>query len=226
MSGAGSVGVVIAAAGSSQRMGGMDKVFAWLGDKPLLAWSVEVCERCQIISRIAVALNDSNMEWGRTLVEERGWAKTQMCRGGARRQDSVQSGLRLVGDVEWVVIHDAARPFLTEGLIRQGLEAAKSTGAAVAGMPAKDTVKMVDERGVVEATPDRSRLWLIQTPQVFRRQILEEAYKVGQESATDDASLVERAGYRVQVYEGNYQNVKVTMAGDLKFAEVLLGSGR
>jgi 2-C-methyl-D-erythritol 4-phosphate cytidylyltransferase len=206
-------------------MSGVDKIFVRLRDKPLLAWSVDVCQGYELVDRIAVVLSAWNVGQGRRLLEERGWSKVMVCVGGARRQDSVRNGMAVLkDDEEWIVIHDAARPFLREDMIRRGLEAASETGAAVAAVPAKETLKMVDAAGVVIETPERSQLWVVQTPQVFRRAILKEAYRVVEESVTDDASLVERAGYRVCVYEGSYRNIKVTTPEDLDYAEVLAAS--
>ena len=109
-------GVVIVGAGSSQRMG-MDKVFMPLAGKPLLAWSVDVCQSCESVNQIVIVLNESKLDLGRKLVAERGWSKVvDICLGGNRRQDSVRQGLNKLKDCDWVVIHDGARPFLTSGL--------------------------------------------------------------------------------------------------------------
>ena len=135
-------------------------------------------------------------------------------------------GLEALGPCAWVVVHDGARPLVTPQLIEEGLAAARETGAAVCGLPAGDTVKRVDEQGQVMRTLDRRRLWLVQTPQVFRYDILREAHERSRRTATDDAALVERLGHRVRVYPGSSRNLKVTTPEDLALAEALLKSAR
>ncbi len=147
---------------------------------------------------------------------------TAVCLGGKRRQDSVAAGLRQTGDCDWVVIHDGARPLLTAGLINDGLKAAQETGAAIAAMPVKDTIKIADEDKSVRQTLSRESLWAIQTPQVFRREVILKAYQQTDDDVTDDAALVERAGGKVILYMGSYDNIKVTTPDDLTLAEVLI----
>ncbi len=210
------------AAGSSQRMGGVDKVFALLGEKPVLGRVVAVFQECDSIDQIVVVLNEQNLEKGKQLVAEQGWSKvTDVCPGGRRRQDSVVAGLSRLSHCDWVVIHDGARPLLTEDLIREGLAAARETGAAVAAVPVTDTIKVAEGDGIVRQTPPRQNLWAVQTPQVFRIDIITEAYQKATGEVTDDASLVEQLGYSVKLYLGSYQNIKVTTPDDLALAEVL-----
>jgi 2-C-methyl-D-erythritol 4-phosphate cytidylyltransferase len=133
----------------------------------------------------------------------------------------VKNGLKRLTDCNWVIIHDGARPFLTDNLIRDGLEAAQSTGAAVAALPVKDTVKMSDDTGIVRETLQRQQLWAVQTPQIFRFDIITYAYEKVKDEVTDDASLVEKSGYQVKLYMGSYSNIKVTTPEDLALAEVL-----
>jgi len=142
------VGAIIAAAGSSERMGGIDKIFTLLKDKPLLAWSVDTCQECDLVQQIVIVLNSSNLELGQKLVKERDWSKVTICLGGVQRQDSVREGIHRLVDCEWVMVHDGSRPFLTVDLIRNGLAAARETGAAVAAVPVKDTIKLADDTGV------------------------------------------------------------------------------
>ena len=216
------VGAVIVAAGKSQRMGGVDKVLALLGGKPLLARVIDVFQRCILIHQIVVVLSQENLEPGRRLVAEQGWSKvTDVCLGGSRRQDSVVIGLNRLSHCSWVVIHDGARPLVTEGLIERGLEAAIETGAAVAAVPVTDTVKVAGDDQLVQGTPPRRDLWAVQTPQVFRFDIIAEAYRQAEGEVTDDATLVEQLGYRVKLYTGSYDNIKVTTPDDLALAEVL-----
>ena len=216
------VGVVIVGAGTSQRMG-TDKVLLPLGDKPLLAWPVDICQNCEPIDQIVIVLNKSNLNSGEDLITERGWSKVvKVCLGGKRRQDSVKRGLEKLEGCAWVIIHDAARPFLTQEMIEDGLEAAWRTGAAAAAVQVKDTIKLSDDEGVVNETLDRKRLWIVQTPQVFRFDIITAAYEKIADDVTDDAGLVERLGYKVRLYSGSYMNIKITTTEDLALAEVII----
>ncbi|MFH1015911.1 MAG: 2-C-methyl-D-erythritol 4-phosphate cytidylyltransferase, partial [Chloroflexota bacterium] len=142
--------------------------------------------------------------------------------GGERRQDSVAAGLKLTGKCDWVVIHDGARPFVTIDLIERGLEAAKETGAAIAAVPVTDTIKEAGEDSIVRQTLPRQNLWAVQTPQVFRIDIITEAYRRARGDVTDDAMLVEQMGHKVKVFMGSYDNIKITTPEDLALAEVLV----
>jgi 2-C-methyl-D-erythritol 4-phosphate cytidylyltransferase len=216
------VGAVIVAAGSSQRMGGVDKVFALLGGKPVLARVIDAFEECKPIDQIVVALSKPNIERCRQLVAEQRWSKvTDVCAGGRRRQDSVVAGLSRLIHCHWVVIHDGARPLLTEDLISRGLTEAEETGAAAAAVPVTDTIKVAGDDRLVQQTPPRHNLWAVQTPQVFRFDIIAEAYHRAKQEVTDDATLVEQLGCRVKLYMGSYDNIKVTTPSDLVLAEVL-----
>jgi 2-C-methyl-D-erythritol 4-phosphate cytidylyltransferase len=134
----------------------------------------------------------------------------------------VAQGLKGLVDCHWVVIHDGARPCLSVDLIERGLAEVAETGAAVAAVPVKDTIKIVGPTGVVQETPSRDKLWAAQTPQLFRFDIIDRAYRQAGDEVTDDAALVERLGYRVKVYMGSYRNIKVTTPEDLALAETLL----
>ncbi len=216
------VGAVIVAAGKSQRMSGIDKVFALLGGKPAIARVIDIFQGCNSIHQIVVVLSQQNLEQGQQLVAKQGWPKvTDVCPGGERRQDSVTAGLSRLTDCDWVVIHDGARPLVTVDLIDRGLEAAQETGAAVASVPVTDTIKVAGDDGFVQGTPPRQNLWAVQTPQVFRFDIIAEAYRQAKYEVTDDARLVEQLGYKVKLYMGSYGNIKVTTPDDLALAEVL-----
>jgi len=216
------VGAVIAAAGSSQRMGGVDKVSASIGGRPVLARVIDVFHQCEPIGQIVIVAAEKNIEWCHQMVAEQEWSKvTDICPGGKRRQDSVAVGLRRLKDCHWVVIHDGVRPLLTEDLIHRGLAEAKETGAAAAAVPITDTIKLADNNRLVQQTQPRHNLWAVQTPQVFRFDIIDKAYRQTKGGATDDASLVEKLGYRVKLYMGSYENIKITTPEDLIMAEVL-----
>jgi 2-C-methyl-D-erythritol 4-phosphate cytidylyltransferase len=216
------VGAVIVAAGSSERMGGVDKIFAPLLGQPLLVHTVGVFQGCSSIHEIVIVLSGGSLEQGQKLVREKDWSKvTGIYPGGQYRRESVRVGLRALSNCRWVVIHDGARPCLTSDLINNGLERASDSGAAIAAVPAKDTVKVVAD-GIIRETPDRDCLWLAQTPQVFLFDIIARAYQMMDEKVTDDASLVEALGYKVRVYMGSYENIKVTTPEDLALAEFIL----
>ncbi len=215
------VGVIIVAAGKAERMGATDKIFAPLGGKPVLAWTVDTCQRCSLVKQIIITLNNSNLKPGQKLKEERDWTKVTICLGGARRQDSVKEGLLKLKDCDRVIIHDGARPFLTAELIRNGLEAARETGAAIAAVPVKDTVKFTDDTGLITGTPQRNKLWVGQTPQIFSFDIINKAYQKLTAEVTDDAAAVERSGHKVKIYPGDYNNIKISTPEDLALAEII-----
>lgn len=206
-------------------MGGVDKIFASLWGKPLLAHSVDVFQGCPAIDQVVIVLSQDKVEAGRRLVREYNWSKViEVCPGGVRRQDSVREGLKRLSGCQWVVIHDGARPCLGVDLIERGLEQARESGAAIAAIPVKDTIKVVSPDAFVEETPLRHSLWAVQTPQVFRFDIIDEAHRKAQGEVTDDATLVEQLGYRVKVYPGSDTNIKVTSPEDLALAEAILKS--
>jgi 2-C-methyl-D-erythritol 4-phosphate cytidylyltransferase len=174
-----------------------------------------------------LVVNAKSLKACRKLVAEAGLSKSiDVCVGGKRRQDSVAAGLKLLKDYGWVIIHDGARPLVTKELIEEGLKAAKETGAAVAAVPVTDTIKVADDDRIVRQTPVRQNLWAVQTPQVFRFDIITKAYRQAKGEFTDDASLVEQAGYKVKLYMGSYDNIKITKNNDLLIAEVLLKGGK
>ena len=203
-------------------MGGTDKVWALLGDRPLLARVSGVFQECPAISQIVIVLNKSNLKKGEQMVAEYGLSKiSDVCPGGERRQDSVVNGLSRLSQCGWVVIHDGARPLVSRELIERGLSAAAATGAAVAAVPVSDTIKVAGEDRIVKETPPRQNLWAVQTPQVFRYDIITQAYRQTEQDVTDDATLVEQMGCPVQLYMGSYDNIKVTTQEDLALARIL-----
>jgi 2-C-methyl-D-erythritol 4-phosphate cytidylyltransferase len=218
-----SVGAIIAAAGEGYRMGGVDKIFASIAGKPLLAYVLDVFDLCPSIQEIVVVLGEQNLERGQRLISEQGYSKViNICPGGKSRQHSVTEGLKHLSGCQWVVIHDGARPCLTSDLVERGIEEAKEHGAACAAVKAVDTIKVVGADGVVRQTPDRGNLYLAQTPQVFRFDIITQAHRQAREKATDDAALVEALGCKVKIYLGSYENIKVTTKDDLALAETIL----
>ena len=150
----------------------------------------------------------------------------EVVEGGARRQDSVRNGLDLLGeDVSWVVVHDGARPLVTPDIMERCLIGAAETGAAIAALPVVDTVKTGDAQGFIEETRPREGLWLAQTPQVARRELLARAMEWADANdfeGTDEAALLEAVGVRVKLVEGSAQNIKVTTPGDIERAARLM----
>jgi len=217
------IGAVIVGAGESRRMG-KDKVFMQLAGKPLLAWSVDVCQRSKLVDQIVIVLNEARLDIGHRFAAKKRWSKViEICAGGRRRQDSVRQGINELEDCDWVMIHDCARPFLTEDLIRDGLEASQETGAAAAAIPIKDTVKLADGDMYVTSTLNREELWAVQTPQFFRFDIISEAHEQVKKEVTDDAGMVESLGYKVKLYMGSYNNIKITTPEDLAVARLIAG---
>lgn len=221
----GRVSVILLAAGSSSRMEGVDKQVFSLRGWPVFMHSLKVFEASQHVESICVVFSESNIEQGREALVNAGLTKVEaIITGGARRQDSVSKGIDALAGMDpatdWLIVHDAARPFVDEPMIERGLLAALETGASVAAVTLKDTVKQVDGNRVV-ATPDRSGLRVVQTPQVFRLSTLAEAHAVITSDVTDDASMVEQNGGAVTVFEGSYDNIKITTRGDIALAEAI-----
>lgn len=213
-----SVGAVILAAGRSSRMAGVDKTFALLQGRPLLAHTLDRFEEFAPVQEIALVVAAEALEQGRELALRYGYRKvSQICAGGARRQDSARAGLDALQPCQWVIIHDGARPGVDAALLQRGLAAAKQSpdGAAIAAVPVKDTIKIVSPAREIIATPDRSTLYAAQTPQIFRYARLIQAHAQFVGDATDDATMVESLGDRVVVFPGSYRNLKVTTPEDL-----------
>lgn len=203
------------------RMGGVDKLWMDVGDQPMLAWSLGGLAASHVVDRLALVVAGDRLVDARALVDRHALSAVVVA-GGERRRDSVAAGVGALGDCDWVLIHDGARPFLTPDLVRRGVAAARETGAAVAALPVHDTIKRVHDDRVVETLP-RAELWAVQTPQVFRRDILVAALAASPEDVTDEATLVERSGTTVRVYLGDPKNRKITTPEDLDFVRVMLG---
>lgn len=222
------VTAIIAAAGRGARMGqGMNKVFISLDKRPLLSYTLEVFEKCWVIDNIILVVGKDDAERARLLVDEYKYLKIRdIVVGGAERQNSIANALKRVSSkTSWIVVHDGARPFIDGDLVARSVAEARRWGAVGVAVPVKDTIKMADGEGFIEHTPDRSRLWAIQTPQVFSRTILERAYQHCEETGsrvTDDAALVESLGVKVKLIMGDYRNIKITTPEDLLFAKAIL----
>jgi 2-C-methyl-D-erythritol 4-phosphate cytidylyltransferase len=220
------VAALIVAAGTSQRMGGIDKILAPLRGVPVLAHTVECFLSAPEVDEIVVVLHPERLDAGPALAGTRGWpARVRFCPGGLRRQDSVRRGLAEIAGEGWVLIHDGARPLCSPALIAQGLGAAARTGAAIPGLPPVDTVKRISHTGLVKETLPREQLRTIQTPQVFRLSFIRNAHEkfaAGGADFTDDAAMLEALGWPIVVFPGDIRNLKLTTPEDLRLAEELL----
>jgi 2-C-methyl-D-erythritol 4-phosphate cytidylyltransferase len=212
---------IVVAAGASTRMGGQDKLLLPLAGRPLLTHTLRAFEACEAVEQVVVVVAEARAAAVLPLL--RPFAKvTHTCRGGPRRQDSVRNGLHTLPGCEWVVVHDGARPLVTPDLIRRGITAARPTGAAAAAVPVVDTLKAAREDGTVIRTVPRAGLWAVQTPQVFRFELLLAAHEQVSEDVTDDCAMVERIGGTVRLFEGSRLNFKVTTPEDARIADALL----
>lgn len=217
-------GAVIVAAGSASRMGGIDKVMAPLGGEPMILRTVRAFEDCEAVKEIVIVTREDLMGPIAELCS--GFTKIRsVVQGGSSRQESVKLGLlALSKEVRLAAVHDGARPLVSGELIDKVIRAAHSYGAAAPAIPVKDTIKIF-EGGFIAATPDRSTLRAVQTPQVMDRDLLLGALEKAEQEGTaltDDCSAVEHIGMRVRLVEGEERNLKVTTPLDLKIAELLL----
>jgi 2-C-methyl-D-erythritol 4-phosphate cytidylyltransferase len=220
---------VVVAAGRSQRMG-FDKLLTPLGGRPLLLHTLERLMQTEVPAEVVLVVRpDSQKEMEAVIEPLRDKLRIRLVEGGAQRQDSVYAGLKAVADSsEFVMVHDAARPFVTKELVDIVLNAAKASDAAVCGAPCSDTLKEVAEDGLVVRTVERARLWTVQTPQIFRTRLLRECYEAALatgEIFTDDTAVVERAGHPVRIVLYHGVNMKVTTPADWAIAEALLRTG-
>lgn len=215
---------VIVAAGTASRMGGIDKVMAPLNGEPMIVRTARTFQDCDAIREIVIVTREDLLVPIMDLCH--GFDKVRaVIVGGSTRQDSVQRGIGALSEkTKLIAVHDGARPLISWQVIDRAVRAANSYGAAAPAVPVKDTIKQV-QGGIVAATPDRSLLQGVQTPQVFDADLLNAALKKAsddQAQLTDDCSAVERLGMSVKIVEGDECNIKVTTPLDLKIAEVLL----
>ena len=218
---------IVPSAGKGRRFkSGVPKPFALLNKRPVLLYALKALQSSIFIDDIVLVIDRSLVNSARRLIKRAGITKVRCCTGGGKtRSASVQNGLRCIDKkTSLVLIHDGVRPFINKDMIKRAVSAAKKFGASVAAVPVKATIKISKEKSFVKYTPDRSGVWEVQTPQVFRRGLIEKAYaKIGRnKSFTDDASLVENFGKRVKIVKGDYGNIKITTPEDIKIAEALL----
>lgn len=237
---------IVLAAGRGNRMGTkVHKQYLLLAGKPVVCYSLQTFQDSDIIDEIILVTGEGEEDYCReSFVEKYGITKvSRILAGGKERFDSVWNGLQETRDDGYVFIHDAARPFVDEGMLCRLYDTVRIHKACVAGMPVKDTIKVADSECNVEATPDRSTLWIVQTPQVFETKLAKKAYQMLMEElegqsggagerrpaacpVTDDAGVVEEMLHHpVKLVKGSYENIKITTPDDLEVGEVFAGRG-
>jgi len=227
------ISAVVPAGGCGERMvSNVPKQFLTLGAVPLLVHALQSFESSSIITEIILVVPEEDCAYCRDhILPIYGLKKiSRIVGGGRRRQDSVLNGVQATNqNSDIVVIHDAARPFVTEKMIIDVIKAARKHGAAIAAVPLRDTVKRVSGDGLINETLSREELWAAQTPQAFQREILLRAHEQGKADgvdATDDAFLVERMGLSVSIVEGSSRNIKVTRPEDLQMGQAILNASQ
>ena len=222
-----SVCAVVPAGGTGIRMGGtVPKQFLELNGKPILYYTLKTLQDCGIISELILVVPEKEYDNACTDWLGKPEIVTKVVVGGKKRQDSVYNGFcELSQKTEIVLVHDGVRPFLSHQMIQKSVDAAREYGAAITAIPVNDTIKKVDDSGLVSKTVDREGLWRVQTPQVFRYELLEEAFKKANSEkfyGTDEGTLIEHLGKPVKVVEGSEQNIKITRPEDLRLSEIFI----
>lgn len=221
-------GVIIVAAGTGSRMKkDINKQFIKLDNKEIIAYTIDKFYINNEIDDIVVVIKKDEEDYFKeNILEKYNFKNIKIAYGGEKRQDSVYNGIqKLDKNCEVVLVHDGARPFVTEEIINNSIQEAKKHNAVVVGVKVKDTIKVVGEQGNIVDTPNRKYLWSVQTPQVFKYDIITKAYENAYNEnyyGTDDAMLVEKIGYDVKMIEGSYDNIKITTQEDLNFGEQIL----
>ena len=220
--------VVIVSAGRGNRMKcDINKQFLKIGGKEVIAHTIEKFYNNKNIGEIIIVVREDEKEFFQeNIINKYGYKNIKIAFGGKERQDSVYNGLKEVDkNCGIVLIHDGARPFVTNEIIEKSIKCAQKYNCAIVGIPVKDTIKIVNENNDVCNTPDRNTLWSIQTPQVFEYSLIMKAHEKAKDDkyyGTDDSMLIEYLGYNVKVVEGSYDNIKITTPEDLKVAEEIL----
>ena len=221
---------IVLAAGQGRRMGTkVQKQYLEIDGKPVLYYSLHTFEQSEIIDEIILVVGDNQAEYCQNeIVSKYGFSKVRrIVQGGAERYISVWNGLQEVDDGGYVFIHDGARPFINEEILNRAYNDVQLCKSCVVGMLVKDTIKLADSEGFVNETPDRSLVWMIQTPQVFESSLVKQAYALLMEQehiqVTDDAMVVEQMlGHKVKLTVGSYENIKITTPEDLEIAEIFV----
>ncbi len=223
---------IVVAAGDGKRMGGkVKKPYLELAGHPLLFYALRNISSSPLITGTVLVAGNGLVDYcQQEIVEAYGFNRVlSVVEGGSQRQDSVYHGLKaLPEDAEMVVIHDGVRPFVSGKIIEDTIAAAIEYEAVITGVRVKDTIKTVDESQRVMQTINRDGLWAVQTPQVFKAKLLRDCYDKAMDKGfygTDDASIVEWAGFTVRIVEGEYENIKITTPFDMMMAEVMMEKG-
>lgn len=220
------ISAIILAGGKGRRMGyDLSKQFINIKGKPMLYYTLQKFLRCKKIDKIVLVLPKDEIDYCiKNVLEKYSLKVDKIVEGGKERQDSVFNGLKACKDSDIVLIHDGARPFVSEEMISNGIKYAKKYGAAAPGVMPKDTIKVIDGEGFCKMTPNRSELVAIQTPQVFKWDLIMNCHlKIKEEGkvVTDDTMVVENCNEKVYLYNGDYKNIKITTPEDLIIAEYL-----
>lgn len=221
---------IVLAAGQGKRMGTkVQKQYLEISGKPVLFYSLDAFQRSNIIDEIILVVGENQEDYcKKEIVEKYGITKvSKIVKGGSERYYSVWNGLQAMSEDGYVFIHDGARPFVTEEILSRAYDAVQTEKACVVGMPVKDTIKIADDNKFAKETPNRNYVWMVQTPQVFEKSLVKEAYSLLMEQeiiqVTDDAMVVEKMLNRnVKLVEGSYENIKITTPEDLKIAEIFV----
>ena len=220
---------IVLAAGSGKRMNSkVHKQYLIIQDRPVLYYSLKAFEDSAVDEIVLVVGKGEEKFCRKEIVDKYGISKVKaIVEGGKERYHSVFEGLKQTSDADYVLIHDGARPFVNQDIIRRCMQEVQKYQACVVGMPVKDTIKIADEGGYAKQTPDRKNVWMIQTPQTFSYALIYEAYeemlKTEDDAITDDAMVLERTkGKKSKLIEGSYRNIKITTPEDLLIANVYL----
>lgn len=213
--------VIIVAGGSGSRMNmNINKQFIKINEKEVIAHTIDKFYKNEYIDEIILVVKEDEIDYfNKNIINKYGYKNIKIALGGKERQDSVYNGLKIVDkNCDMVLVHDGARPFVSKEIIKKAVTETKK--ASVIGVRVKDTIKVVNNNEII-STPNRNTLWAIQTPQTFKYDLLKIAYKKAYEEnfyGTDDSSLVENLGEKVNIIEGSYENIKITTKEDLNMA--------
>lgn len=221
---------IVLAAGKGRRMNSeVQKQFLEIGAYPVIYYSLKCFQESPLVDEILLVTGEETIAYCENeIVGKYGFSKVRkVVSGGKERYDSVYEGLLACRDTQYVMIHDGARPFLTQEILERGMKSVRAHKACVIGMPSKDTVKLAGEDGCIQETPDRKRVWTIQTPQIFEYSLIKKAYDImrlgDMSKVTDDAMVAEQAmNQKIALVQGSYQNIKITTPEDLLIAEAFL----
>ena len=214
------VSAIIVAAGKGKRMGlGYNKLLAKIDGKEIIVMTLEKFQSSSLIDEIILVVSEDEMDYFKeNIINKYDFSKTKFALGGKERQNSVYNGLLKCSNPEIVLIHDGARPYINEDIIARSIKAAHEFSAATVAVPVVDTIKIVEDGFSVE-TPDRSKLYAVQTPQSFKYNLILRAHENAIKNnivATDDTMLIEKLGYKVRIIEGSYSNIKITTINDIQ----------